>query len=84
MTRRYKMYREEKNGQLTPYKAGRGMGNLPYEESVWAVVDMEAKPGSGFDARLKVVARFDGGTAFPFNPMTQAWNEMQKLESAAR
>tara|TARA_B100001094_G_C17969135_1_gene689388 strand:+ start:602 stop:865 length:264 start_codon:yes stop_codon:yes gene_type:complete len=69
MKNRYTLYTEGTDGTLTKYR--RVNSNLPWEDNAFVIVDTRDNN--------RIVARFDEGTAFPNNPLTQAWNELDRL-----
>jgi hypothetical protein len=66
---RHRLYTEQ-DGTIRPYN-GLVHPNLPWEDTVF-VIDTQDEN--------RIVARYDEGTAFPNNPLTQALNGMRKLE----
>ena len=69
MKHRYTLYAEQ-DGTIRPYN-GLVHPNLPYEDNAFVIVDTRDNN--------RIVARFDEGTAFPNNPLTQAWKELDRL-----
>lgn len=66
----------QEDGKLRPYN--QVDETLPWEDRQYLVID--TRPcGTRYDAGNVVVARFDEGTAFPNNPLTQAWAHIDEL-----
>ncbi len=63
---RYRLYTED-GGTLRPYN-GLVHPDLPWEDTAYVITDTRDEN--------RIVARFDEGTAFPNNPLTQAWNAL--------
>ena len=68
--KRYRLFTEQ-DGQIRPW-TGRSNPNLPWEDTAYLIVDTQEEN--------RIVARFDEGTAFPNNPLTQAWNALAELD----
>jgi len=68
MKHRYTLYTEQ-DGKLIPRLSANP--DLPWEETAYVIVDTRDNN--------RIVARFDEGTAFPNNPLTQAWKELDRL-----